>query len=189
MFFFFRTEIILSLNKQSPLEGDDETLKDLGIVHGDLVYVLNKLIQDEAPLVAVESTIPLTGHQSLAVNAETCKRMQEMNSGATAGDSECGNTEMQEGEYSSSEVNNSQSCSLINDLSPPTVLSESSHCAIINRYLNEPMLVRESTDHQLPQTVICAYSLSQTTDSSMAVFVIINILMSELGFKLCTVNI
>jgi len=32
----------LSLNKRDPLEGDDNRVKDLGIVSGDLVYVISK---------------------------------------------------------------------------------------------------------------------------------------------------
>jgi hypothetical protein len=199
--FFFRTDVILSLNKQTPLEGDDETLTSLGIVPGDLIYVLNTPIQYAVPQAAVTPSVLQNDSQLCAVPqaAVTPSVLQNDNqlsavnndrynntlgmTSSVVDNIHCAETEMQEGECSCEEVTSTQSCS-------QTDTSDLSNChSVINQYLNEPVLVRESTDHQMPQTVVCAYSMSQPTTNDMAIFVIINILMSELGFKLLKVGI
>ena len=65
------------------------------------------------------------------------------------------------------------------ELKPPEVT--------IRRSWNEPILVRESTQDQLPQTVICAYSLSKPDKPSLALAIVLDILMSEYGYQICEV--
>jgi len=54
---------------------------------------------------------------------------------------------------------------------------------LVNRYLSEPMVVREATDHALPQTLVLAYSHIQPQTPDAAVLVVIDVLMSELGYR------
>jgi len=58
---------------------------------------------------------------------------------------------------------------------------------LVNRYLNEPMVIREATDHALPQTLVLAYSLVQPQTPDAAVLTVIDVLMSELGYQHRTV--
>jgi len=58
---------------------------------------------------------------------------------------------------------------------------------VVNRYLNEPIVVREATDHSLPQTLVLAYSLIQPQTADAALLVVLDVLMSELGYQRITV--
>lgn len=59
---------------------------------------------------------------------------------------------------------------------------------LVNRYLNEPMVVREATSHALPQTLVLAYSLIQPQTAEAALLIVIDVLMSELGYQRVTVG-
>jgi len=58
---------------------------------------------------------------------------------------------------------------------------------LVNRYLNEPMVVREATDQSLPQTLVLAYSLIQPKTADAVLLVVLDVLMSELGYQRVTV--
>ena len=59
---------------------------------------------------------------------------------------------------------------------------------LVNRYLNEPMVVREANDHALPQTLVLAYSVIQPQTADAALLTVVDILMSELGYQRTTVG-
>lgn len=137
--------------------------------------------QPELPPVALSQD----DHQLSAIHSDSCTNIPGMNP-ALAASCHCSEAEMQSCENNKMETNSSQHCSWMSNPTSQTDSSDSSH--IVNRYLNEPVLVCESSENQLPQTVLSAYALCQPASSTLAVFVVINILMSELGFKLHKVS-
>lgn len=52
----------------------------------------------------------------------------------------------------------------------------------VNFYLNEPMLIRESTDNSLPQNVVRLYGEAGPKSSFGAMAVLLKVLMNELGY-------
>ena len=50
-------------------------------------------------------------------------------------------------------------------------------------YLNEPILVRESTSNSVPQTLALVYSSSAATNQHEALCVGMHVLMLETGFQ------
>jgi len=54
---------------------------------------------------------------------------------------------------------------------------------LVNHYLNEPMVIREASDHALPQTLILADSVVRPQTPDAALLTVIDVLMSELGYQ------
>lgn len=52
----------------------------------------------------------------------------------------------------------------------------------VNRYLNEPMLIRESTDKLLPRSLVKFYDELKASGSFRASAVLLKVLMNELGY-------
>ena len=171
--FIFRSDVVLSLNKQTALEGDEETLADLGIVSGDLIHVLNEpTVEHASPHKSCVESSSATGidHiEPLSINSSATSI--DMPPSTAACETKACNSVVQLSQKDQ-DISNNQS-----------VLSDT----IVNRYLNEPTLIRESTPEQLPQTVVCAFSLSQPDSSNMALVILVDILMSELGYQLTEV--
>jgi len=163
----FRSDIILSLNKQTALEGDDQTLADLGIVSGDLIHVLNEPAFEQPcnhkSCVESCSATVLDHMESISVDnsstsidiqpSDACEKLSNFNTGFSQSDPDNLNIKLVD----------------------------------VNRYLNEPTLLRESTNEQLPQSVVSSFSLSQPDSLNVALVILVDILMSELGYQLTEV--
>jgi len=72
---------------------------------------------------------------------------------------------------------------LLNHTAGCTGVPSSEELQLVNRYLNEPMVIRESTDHSLPTNLVLAYSLVQPQTANAAVLTVLDVLMSELGYQ------
>jgi len=209
----------LSLNSRDPVEGGDETLTNLGIVSGDLVYVLSDCGQPVCTAEVQKSNCQLYPKSSAAsacssdsesvvhsavAKMETntctvdkfCVETTVNNTGDGDINMECGGTvpEVLGKEQSSVSENvdsladdGRQTVAEAGSTGEPHAMS-AEDLQLVNRYLNEPMVIREATDHALPQTLIVAYSLVQPRTADAALLAVIDVLMSELGYQRAVVR-
>jgi len=213
----YRDDVILSLNNRDPVEGDDKTMTNLGIVSGDLVYVLSdhgqpgcaagvqksncELCSDSSTTVASSSGSESVVRSDVAkmemdicTVKEHCVKPVINNTGDADRTTEYSKTMLDEKEYSSPRENMD---SLADDgheivvdagyTGVPYAMS-AEELQLVNHYLNEPMVIREATDHVLPQTLILADSVIQPQTPDAALLTVIDVLMSELGYQQTTVR-
>lgn len=196
----YRGRVVLSLNNRDSVEGDDQTVKDLGFVSGDLVYVISNRAEPDAATRHPESKSATScsskGCESVAgghvviMEVETvsgCSSAAVMSDGGSDDESlECRKTDA---ELSGSEAyretgdNCSSSIQERVEVAGSTRAMLTEELQLVNRYLNEPMVVREATDNALPQTLVVAYSLVQPQTADAALLVVLDVLMSELGYQ------
>lgn len=197
------------------MEGGDESMTDLGVVSGDLVYVLSNCGQPVCPAEVEKSNCELCPNPSttmicssgsdFAVHSdvagmettdirnigENCAREVVNNTGDEDQTTTCSRTVMDVSEKQHSTT--IEKMDSFADRSHQTVVEAGSTgvpCAmsaeemqLVNRYLNEPMVIREASDHALPQTLILADSVVRPQTPDAALLTVIDVLMSELGYQ------
>lgn len=158
-----------SLNGKEIVRGDATVnIKDLGIVPGDILHVL---FEDVAPiqelLAGISATpasaparVPASIHtvESNTVNPEVANRtMAEQLASTSQAYHETPINETVDGEQAIDRV-------------------------IVNRYLNEPILCRESSSTSVPEILRQSYQLSEVQTLNEAMVVVLHVLMLESGF-------
>ena len=188
-------------------------MKDLGIVSGDLVYVISNCRPSDSTATDQKS-------QSVMACSSDCGSV--VNSGVTEMESEtirencteaainvngdgdkateCGKTpsnvsdvdltvsEMQPESTDNFTDNKDESVTETESTGVPYAAMSAEELQLVNRYLTEPMVVREATDDALPQTLVLSYSLIQPQTADAAVLTVLDVLMSELGYQRTTVG-
>jgi len=191
MLVFFRNDIDLSLNAATSVSSDDQaTLVDLDIVSGDLIHVLlpqgHPQRQEKLTVSKVTSSTSHTTQQAvLPVNTD----------GACSSDSKIKVSHSQSVDSIRSDSAMSTTSEVcINgviqgdpaatDTPLVTDVDDTVMDAEVNRYLNEPILIRDSTANNLPQCLLAAHSNLKPLNNHEAVTVVLHLLMTELGYKL-----
>lgn len=203
----------LSLNNRDSMEGDDQNLTDLGIVSGDLVYVMASFELSDSAVTDAKSSVPcppasgsVGSFSSDVATMETDEyhvdgfKAVVNNTGDGHHITSCDGTapDGPETEQSTSELcqenmdsfATSESCEVDTEAASTGVecAMSAEELQLVNRYLNEPMLVREATNDAIPQTLVLAYSVVRPQTSIGAVIAVIDVLMSELGYQRTTVS-
>ena len=158
-FFIFRNEFQLSLNGKDALEIDDRTLREHDIVSGDLIKVLSEERKPQEP----KNPEPPTASCSRQSETADMRSTQEAsNQWPVEGNQNAGGADNQD------------------------IPMEDEDCIqdkFVNRYLNEPMLIRDSTAEQVPQTLRGAFSrVANVQKSHQAVVPVLHVIMTEVGF-------
>ena len=199
----------MSLNKRDPFEGDDQSMEDLGIVSGDLIYVTS--ICGEADDIGVglnskSGSLP----SPAAVMAACCSAPSNVTRMETETGEDCcveavvndngdgdkiterGRPALDVSDPTASALRSGNVDSAADDESErvaedvttgmPCALS-AEELLLVNRYLDEPMVVREASDGALPQSLVLAYSVICPQTPDAALLVVIDVLMSELGYQ------
>ncbi|GFR69705.1 F-box only protein 7 [Elysia marginata] len=161
----------LSLNKLDSLSSDDEqTLSSAGIVSGDLLHIIGSNLPEASP-VSNESLHlqPMglsTTHEASDLNAEASDvSMITVTSSSSETEQEKKDTDM-----------NNDDTAQPNQDDPPGLGVQ------VNRFLLEPLVVRESTATQVPVLLEQLYDSASCNCVADAVVVVLHTLMLESGF-------
>lgn len=175
-FYAFSSDIRLSLNQRTPLE-EDSTLSDAGLVHGDTIYVMIP------PGVTCNISLSSSSTSQQMDEAASCSMSSSL-------------SEVRVGANSEQIVESHCDCNLDQGRSETmmacgdadvvqddvTMQTDEGLDVEINRYLNEPMLIRESTESSLPQSLVKLYDEVNAPGSFRALAVLLKVLMNELGY-------
>jgi len=198
----YRYDVTLSLNNRDPAEEDDENMTSLGIVSGDLVYVLSDCEQPDCTTAVQKSNLSTAAASSgleSVVHSDVDKMETEactvdkhrieavVNTSDTDRRTDCSGTMPQCSSSASENVDSfaddgHQVVAETGNTGTPYTMS-AEELQLVNRYLNEPMVIREATDQALPQTLILADSVICPQTPDAALLTVIDVLMSELGYR------
>ncbi|XP_076469391.1 F-box only protein 7-like [Babylonia areolata] len=192
------TPFSLSLNKKDTLTGEDLTLSQLGIVAGDLIFVL---CQDPSLPNNHNNSTPSsnTTTPSPSISSSSCSNrdVAQGTDGADSGHVICTEggtigrieTDQQTVEPVSQIVSEGKSVGDEEDLAAATTSSSEpmSPCPLedpeVNRCLQEPLLCRESTPNCVPALLRDLFSRAACRGATDAVWVVVHTLMLEVGFR------
>lgn len=171
------SDIRLSLNGCTPLE-EASTLSDAGLVHGDTIYVM-------IPPGVTCNISPSSSSSSQQVSDEascsTSSSSSEVGIGANRAQIAESHNDCNVDKGSSETM---MACGDTNVVPDDVAMQTDEGIADVevNRYLNEPMLIRESTNKALPQSLVKLYDQLKAPGSFRAVAVVLKVLMNELGY-------
>lgn len=174
IFYAFSSDIRLSLNQRTPLE-EDSTLSDAGLVHGDTIYVMIP------PGVTCNISLSSSSTSQQMDEAASCS----MNSSSAevrvgANSEQVAESHNDLGQASSETMMACGDADVVQD--DVTMQTDEGLDVEINRYLNEPMLIREATESSLPQSLVKLYDEVHAPGSFRALAVLLKVLMNELGY-------
>jgi len=192
------------------MEGDNDSMKDLGIVSGDLVHVIFTGGQADNATSDPKSVSEPVSKSSTDMACSSGFECVE-NSGVTRMETDAvvkhcteavmnGNNEggrpgpgVANAELGLNRAHPENGDDDIADDSRERVTEAGStgvphamsaeELQVVNRYLNEPMVIQETTDKALPQSLVLAYSLVQPKTADAVLLTAIDVLMSELGYQ------
>lgn len=185
------------------MEGDDRGVTDLGFVSGDLVYIISNCQQSDNTVADPKSKCVMacsSGRQAV-ISSDVAKMETETVDEVNVNENGDGDLKMEScvtvpsvsnaelnvnglhAENSNDFADNSREKVSEADSTGVLCTMSTEDLQLVNRYLNEPMVVREATDHTLPQTLVLAYSVVRPQTADAALLVVIDILMSELGYQ------
>ncbi|XP_069142510.1 LOW QUALITY PROTEIN: F-box only protein 7-like [Argopecten irradians] len=181
-------EFILSLNKKDSLD-INKTLASQGIVSGDLVYVVTTDNDDAIAPVSkpqllskdwtdsVQQTSGVGGHGNFT---------QTIRTGATSKSSE-GQTTSRKNVSGPNQQSTSGASLLTETPDDDEQVSEmDTHehvdLSVVNRYLNEPVLCRESHGEVVPAVLSDMYRSAGVTCSAEAMCTVLHVLLLETGY-------
>ena len=194
----------MSLNNRDPVEGDNESVTALGLVSGDLVHVISA--GGKADNTASESEL-VSRSGSVVATPSGCEidikpAVSEMETDAVMKYAADGGETMEDSGSLTDASDTMLSVNGLHGMSGNNNIADDSHIRaddsgstgvpyamsteelqLINRYLNEPMVVREATVHALPQTLVLAYSLIQPQTADAALLTVLDVLVKELGYQ------
>ena len=183
-----RNDCEISLDGKTPLSGDEDTAATLGIVSGDLIYILlpenasNAMAMIVNSPKSVESQVQ-PGATSEAMDMFTSKhaRVEESKQGRTI--SEKSENVRGAGFMEAGQINTLPSTTSVMDVDVQVSEDDAVMDAHVNQYLNEPILLRDATAARLPTSLLTANALVYPQDAHQAVTLVIHILMTELGYQ------
>lgn len=168
------SDIHLSLNQRTPLE-EDSTLSDAGLVHGDTIYVMIP------PGVTCNISLSSSSTSQKMDEAGSCSMSSssaEVRVGANS--EQVAESHNDLGQASSETMMACGDADVVQD--DVTMQTDEGLDVEINRYLNEPMLIREATESSLPQSLVKLYDEVNAPGSFRALAVLLKVLMNELGY-------
>jgi len=175
--YFFSLPFSLSLNRCDLLDEEANlTLRNLGIVSGDLIFV-----------------VVASDHDSGEEHNENDNRIPDDDTAAAAAENmdvaqdrgETLATEMPLGGPAVSHSHNT-GVTITPSGNPDELLihdAEAIHDAMSNHYLNEPMFVRDSTGATVPHTLRAIVESGDIENSHDAICTVLHLLMLEAGFR------
>ncbi|CAG5120246.1 unnamed protein product [Candidula unifasciata] len=168
----------LSLNKQDALSGEDQTLDAFGIVSGDLLHIIGSNLSQAVqvgheeqinnrvqPLAPYSNHDSATSHQTQTILVDPRERSPVSSSSSRS-------------RTSGVDVNNAMDVSTDKHIDQHDLSTVSD----INRYMQEPLVIRESTEHQVPVLLSQLYSSAGCSSDTDALWVAVHTLMLESGF-------
>ena len=173
------SDIRLSLNGSTPLD-ENSTLSDSGLVHGDAIYVM-------IPPGATCNISPSSSSTSQQLGAEASGSTSassskvEVNASSEQSTESCNDCNIDQGSSETmmacgdADAGQDDAAIMQTDEGMADVVE-------INRYLNEPMLIRESTEKSLPQSLVKLYGELKEPGSFRALAVVLKVLMNEVGY-------
>lgn len=163
-----RTSYQLSLNGKDPIKEDDNcTLRDLGLVSGDLIHIL-------------------LGSESADVTGDVPNNLNPTRSSCTPGNS----VDAVHTDESPSKPDKvcdlkrtlQNNATMATATAAEHVKSQAESEALVNRYVNEPVFVRDMTKDRVPQKLTSLFSSVTVETAYDALFIIIHRYMLESGF-------
>ncbi|KAK3765225.1 hypothetical protein RRG08_051849 [Elysia crispata] len=158
----------LSLNKTDALPSGDETLSSLGIVSGDLLHIIGSNLPQASPVRNDSQRPQPLGSWSSSETAEPASQRSDISMITVASSSS--DPEQRKDNTNMDNQDNGQSSQ------DPNVDVQ------INRFLLEPLVVRESTATQVPLLLEQLYLSATCNCVADAVWVAVHTLMLETGF-------
>lgn len=167
----------LSLNSSDVLDEDaNMTLSDLGIVSGDLIFVIvpdaHMISDDGAHCGDVAMAASETG---MAHGEQTEQEQNILSPQPVTGSRSTGPA-----------VSRSQGLMITTTDNPDELLihdGEAIRDAMSNQYLNEPMFIRDSTSMAVPQTLRTIVERGDVENCHDALCTVLHLLMLEAGFR------
>lgn len=154
------------------MTGDDRTLSDLGIVGGDLLLV--HATDGNASSASASSSAERIADRVSNVSVSGC------NSAVVASSSTVSCRETSTTQLTSSVAKTSSSVEMITDDNVQAVSKVLD--ATVNRYLRQPMLLRDSINGSLPESLAITYANVTPHTAHEAVAVVLHVLMTESDF-------
>ncbi|KAL8603337.1 hypothetical protein ACOMHN_039700 [Nucella lapillus] len=190
------TSFSLSLNKTDALSGEDQTLTQLGIVPGDLVFILSPDLPGNVNSSTnnINNVTPSPSTSSSSCASSGVPQVADADAGMAEGGSDGGAVggkeatavsasqtvcEESEGAQDSAAVGAHASCSEVRDAPSPSPLEDPE----VNRCLQEPLLCRESTPASVPVILRDLFGSAGCSGPSDALWLVIHTLMLEVGFR------
>jgi len=184
-------ELGLSLNKEDVFQGEDQTLSSFGLVSGDLVHVIgplppsNDVVTESSSMQSGSSSSSQIAYQT--VNSHSSKQNESSQVPAIKGESsECLIDEATE-EFVSPDSSFMESSDKEHVAREPDAPQVSPSC--VNRYLSEPLVLRESSASQVPAVLSELYTCSDCGGNTDALWIAVHCLMLECGFSSQDVSI
>ncbi|CAH1783023.1 unnamed protein product [Owenia fusiformis] len=179
---FESSPLTLSLNGTDALTGDGLSMKDLGIVSGDLIQVMTqnpvvKSAQDTKHLK------PQTEKDDIIDENKMNKEQPDSQNVRTDDSTDVNMVKV---------VNNIEDVNMVEDASRANsnnnsdseIKAPTQDNVGLNKYLNEPMLCRDATDSAVPYRLEMFYNESSPRNPMDALCIVLHTLMIESGFQL-----
>ncbi|XP_005098884.1 F-box only protein 7 isoform X2 [Aplysia californica] len=173
----------LSLNKRDALQGEDQVLLEFGMVSGDLVHVIGASVPEAAiEAAAITRQQPVDSRTSSSSSQAFFSASTEGSAASSASPSAASQSlEVEGGSSDLSHRESEMDFSEADDVEKELLQAKIGQ-AEINRYLKEPLVVRESTGSQVPISLSQLYQSAGCTLSTDALWVAVHCLMLESGF-------
>ncbi|KAK3610910.1 hypothetical protein CHS0354_018816 [Potamilus streckersoni] len=174
----------LSLNNSDIIQDETLTLGSLGIVSGDLIFIISHQQQDTD----VTDHSNTKGLQDTSVTDGNKKEItkhipMEVSGSYQMEEYSISKTETNRPVHSdiavSSKIEEGANSDSRPDSEPPVDMT------LVNKYLKEPMLCHDATDTTLPPLLIQTYHDAQPADRTEALCVVLHVLMLEVGYTTC----
>ncbi|KAJ8301635.1 hypothetical protein KUTeg_020622 [Tegillarca granosa] len=172
-----------SLNKKDLLEGDNKLLSEFGIINGDLIHVINLDPEPDETEQQCQSSSQLSSQSSYSKSGQHGQRSTEDETFAESTSSPGTSNRLCRGEqniieYTSHDNEMSEMQSSNNTGDEPPI-----DFAVVNKYLNEPMLCRDSTEMRVPAALEQLFANSGIRNSHDALCVLLHVMMLEAGYQ------
>lgn len=175
-----RTTYLLSLNGKDPIkEYDNCSLRDLGLVSGDLIHILPGSELANVIGDVPNQTLKLTKNSSTSGNSVDAKdKVEHAKESSSKPDKICDlNRTVVTSEVNSTTMATAMSTEHVNEES-----QAAENEALVNRYINEPVFVRDLTKDRVPEKLTSLFSSATVETAHDALFIIIHRYMLESGF-------
>ena len=187
MHLFYRSEFSLSLNGRDPLQcsdGDDVSLSEFDMVSGDLVYVISDESAPSKPEPASKS--PGTGTSAASQHKGEASQEQGMEADtekAVTAQLSAAPVPACTGSMDAAASTSSSAAVEVEFDADTMDQDEAIKDSEVNRYLREPMLVQDCSEHAVTQTLHSVYDRSMPQSPHEAVCVVLHVLMMETRFQ------
>ncbi|XP_059177530.1 F-box only protein 7-like isoform X2 [Physella acuta] len=167
----------LSLNGRDGLLDENQKLSEIGIVSGDLLHIMGTNItqnNERPPEPTRNRPQPLASYTSDTALSSVLTTGQIS---VTTSTTDPSTSQLSTPLLSTHNIQSEMEVNVVKNSSPTPVID-----ADVNRYLQEPLVIRESTATQVPTLLHQLYTSANCSSTNDALWVVLHAIMLEAGF-------